>query len=210
MSNWEIVTPAFVDTGTPVSQKWRNTVPVTPVQKVRLGISVPSFNISNNYGAGYRRMPFNVPIGQFNYTAPQPFTFDSSTLGQPQSLNLFLSYFVISYLKNGVKTRYIINPLNPSAFEVNYLAAGQPYTGQVILPNFSIEVWLGQNPNETGFIGFGGGVLSSSILLVSTPFSDIAQPNMSPVGGIVTNDLFVNLPLNLPYNWPADTIWLSN
>jgi hypothetical protein len=211
MSNWEIITPGVVDNSTPVANRWAQSTPATPIKQVRMGIQIPAFNILNTgHGNNLGSLVCSVCIGQMNFSAPQPFTF-APPINLPPIVTTGggLGCLVIAYLKNNFKTRYILNPLNPLFFPVDYDGIGNAYTGQLILSQFSIEIW--QPPLAgLGAVSFAGGVLDSSILAYTTPYSDIIIPDIEPSGGLIQNDLFVGLPLNLPYNWPADTYWNSN
>lgn len=217
---WNITTSAIVDTGTPLSAKWNyGTTPVSVVSKFKTFITIPAFDAGNGNMLGY-----SVRLCQFNYTVSNYFTL-SARLYQDLLYVIGARGFIlcIRYRKGLKAYRYQLNPQNHVGNAPLFSVPAPNYTGQIIAPNFCIEVWTPAQPTFFGHqpisLGVPMNILTS--LLVNESIlvgggDTFVQPLVSivtPLNPNTTNDLYFiqppflsSVPINAPINGP----WLDN
>ena len=101
-----------------------------PLKRCQTFVTIPTFNVASAWN-GYS----NIVVA-FNYQAPNSFSFAQvSGFAAPLNLSFLLC---VSYVNsNGSVVRYALNS-NPNAVMFFDII---PYTNQMILKNFRIEVW---------------------------------------------------------------------
>lgn len=209
MSNWLITTPAAIDNSTPLSAKWKNTIPVVGQQKVPLQIIVPAISQADvAYSLGIANIYFPYQCCQFNYTAPEPFTLPTIQDGPFNDLPLI---FFIRYRVGTKNYRYSISPVADVIEGTDVI--GPKYIGQIILPQFTIEGYLLDAP-VSPWSDFPGATLNTSIMYVTSPPNQVvgfAPVPLNPAGPLLT-DLYHSLPITLPniINWNPLALWNSN
>lgn len=204
--NWLFTTgPATVDTSSKTAQRWASTVAATgAVALSNYLFQLPAFSLLLD-----NRNPGQYIIYQFNFSAPSKFTIFNylDVVRQlPKSYINNAGFFVcIRYRVGNVVTRYLLNPFTPvvDGFQNNLWYP--VYKGQVILPQFSLEVW-----NVNNFLGF---LLTPTLLNTLTFITSIKTANfsssgvqsdvmLSPVssaiGDIDVNPLSFPLPMSNP------------
>jgi hypothetical protein len=207
-TRWLNTIPVGIDKSTGTANRWNNTQPVSPIEKVPWNLVIPSITQAEVSGSLPPTISYNTAYQccQFNYTAPSSFTIVTLSDGP---LNYYPLMLVIRYRVGTVNTRY---NLSTGYFSI---AGGpnipQPYKGQLILPQFSIEGYIVEGKYTPWTTEFPGYNLRTSLL--TTPPQPLygQQPiSLVPSGGIVTSDLYTTPNMNLPFNWPSDCLWNSN
>lgn len=206
--DWLNVSPAGIDTSTELSKKWNSVNPVVAIGKLALQINVPAFAIDFsgviNTFIGNKGGPFVV--GQLNYSFPSAFT-----LTVPRNYNIITNdaneyVGVIRFQKGSKTTRYVLNVANAA---VLFFTGGQPYAGQVIQPNFVIELWAGIQLAEVVPVTDNGYLFNTSILF-NPSTAPQGNPYVNPAVMVPLTDLFTPFPLTPTTVLPTDGPWLSN
>lgn len=191
--------PVTKDTSSRLAQRWSSVTPVSSISKVSSVLSVPAFQYLIPISSS--NVPFQ--IGQYNYTAPSPFTITDFSVRLADRFGK--AFFGIRYRIGNVGVRYL--------FANHYTTMkqlGMPYSGQVIQPNFCIEAYAynGLYIFPTNIVAFDGGSINTSLL--SDPTSlPASTPIISPAGAFVTG-ITKALPVALPYSWGQQAEWLTN
>lgn len=205
--NWLNISPAAIDTGTIVSQRWNTINAAGLVSKLNLQINVPAFTID---WLGIPMLPQREPalfiVGQFNYSFPSRFTLQVPT--NYNVINLPASQYigVIRFQKGSTTYRYILQPNNAA---VSYLIRAQPYAGQIIEKNFVIELWAGLQLVEPSPISDTGYLFNTSILLDPNVLPS-ENPWLLPNVIVSFIDLFTPFPLTPTTVLPTDGPWINN
>lgn len=197
--------PATVDTSTKTSIRWASTVAATgAIALSNYLFQLPAFTLPLA-----NRQEGQYIIYQLNFTAPSKFTIFNylDVVRQlPTSYGNNDGFFVcIRYCVGNVVTRYLLNQFTPivNGFQSNLWYP--LYKGQVIMPQFSIEVW-----NCNNFLGF---LLTPTLRNAITFITSIKATNIPPaglqtditlspvstaIGDIGVNPLSFALPMNNP------------
>lgn len=200
---WLVTVPSAVDKTSLIAGKWNNTVPISVVSKIPLQIIIPAFTLNPKQISGNTSgvIAGEWQFAQFNYTAPSWFTLPTIPFDFINQQNII---YVIRYRVGNTCIRYKF----PNE-EICIETLGQPYAGQVIGPQFSIEIFQDSGSVRTSLTGQQI-ILNTSILYTPVgPIYPTASPQLTPLNQ-VSNDLFVTFPIVLPFNWPANDLWNSN
>jgi hypothetical protein len=205
---------------------------ITPVDDisvrfVTLQIPANDFSIATLFAKPYTTQ-FLAPaqlIGQYNYSVASAFTLvgiDALNLGG----NFLDTIFCVRYRTGpvngdgGTVKRYRLSDFPPNRLDFvtgkpyNYLWFPFPkYTGQVIQPNFVIEVWLlAYDGSETIISIQQDTFVKSGLLYIPTDYDD-PTPTVEPTQILALTDLTTTLPENLnPNGTPVNAggPWLTN
>lgn len=196
--------PVVKDTSSPLAGRWASTQAVSAITKTNGYIVIPQFDFPVD-GIGNATFHGDTQVGQFNYTSSAPFSLVGSFAGlETKNADFF---FCIRYRIGTVSYRYIL----PTEAVLGYTSSlNRPfYTGQVIMPQFSIEVYClsGAVPDQD--------ITTPNDLSVKT--SLLQTPNSLPQQDFPINpqntvsNFFVSSTQILPFNWPdQNSIWQSN
>lgn len=180
-------------------------------------------DITTETGADIQILPFIV--GQFNYNLSQPFTMPNWPLLKLQLKNFYVCVkfrvgtqvvrYVISDKASvgDVETEDVIpitdelgNPILQEPDTFHFLPLVKRYTGQLILPNFCIEIWsMNERTDPLS--------LTSSVnVLSSIRFEPLLETDtdiyVNPVQSYITQ--FIPFPATFPVIFDGGQAWLTN
>lgn len=206
--------PATVDTSSRTQQRWNNTVASSPVKLNNYQFLLPAFQYDL-----IMTCPVNCTLAQYNFSVPSAFTIVNyldviRQLPIVDNINGKIVTFIlcIAYRTGNVKVRYQFNTIQGQS-----IIAPQ-YTGQLIKPNFSLEVHGIQQAFGDVFtcVNFNDLTFITSLLFSPIPQINLLNATIQPSNialGFMNgqnNDLFVTMPILNPQPMLPNGPFLDN
>ena len=178
------------------NKKWLSWTGIRSVGLVRQAVVVPAITI-NTVG-------FQVPyiVGQFNYTVPKQFRLtDFGTIASSLS-SLSNCAICIRHRVGITVTRYLLVGGNTVSIP------STQYSGQLILPNFVVEIWQLNNNATCGIVNALG--LLTSVVRDPASADDYLPDAVNLTQTATLAMLQAPLPEPLPTTYDPSGSWITN